>query len=186
MVHFRLDTRDSSTPPPPVETDPLVTQENSGIAVYVDLHGHASRRGCFIYGNHFDDVTTQTENMLYPKLISLNSPNFDFGYCLFSEKNMYWKDKKDGLSKEGSGRVGIYKATGIIRRLVSDQSIVKVWDKIKQKLIGQFLFLVTLLNVTTTQADYTTLYQKLTLQECLHLHILSITRLNSLFPSWKR
>ena len=116
MVHFRLDTRDPSTPPLPVDTYPLVTQEHSGIAVYVDLHGHASRRGCFIYGNHFDDVTTQTENMLYPKLISLNSPNFDFGYCLFSEKNMYWKDRKDGLSKEGSGRVGIYKATGIIRR----------------------------------------------------------------------
>ena len=116
MVHFRLDTRAPSSPEEP--TDPLTTQENSGVAIFVDLHGHAAKRGCFIYGNHFDDVTAQTENMLYPKLISLNSPNFDFGYCVFSEKNMYWKDKREGLSKEGSARVGIYKATGIIRRLV--------------------------------------------------------------------
>ena len=109
-----MDTRDTSSPE---ETaDPLATQENSGVAIFVDLHGHASKRGCFIYGNHFDDLAVQTENMLYPKLVSLNSANFDFGYCVFSEKNMYWKDKRDGLSKEGSARVGIYKATGIIRR----------------------------------------------------------------------
>lgn len=54
--------------------------------------------------------------MLYSKLISLNSPNFDFSYCLFSEKNMYFKEKREGFSKEGSGRVGIHKTTGILRR----------------------------------------------------------------------
>ena len=51
--------------------------------------------------------------MLLPKLVSLNSLNFDFVECSFSEKIMNCKDKKDGLSREGSGRVGIYKATGI-------------------------------------------------------------------------
>lgn len=54
--------------------------------------------------------------MLFPKLISLNSPYFDFMGCNFSEKNMYAKDKRDGQSKEGSGRVAIYKALGIIHR----------------------------------------------------------------------
>uniref|UniRef100_A0ACB8G9A0 Uncharacterized protein n=1 Tax=Sphaerodactylus townsendi TaxID=933632 RepID=A0ACB8G9A0_9SAUR len=54
------------------------------------------------------------ENMLFPKLISLNSAHFDFAGCNFSEKNMYAKDKRDGQSKEGSGRVAIYKASGII------------------------------------------------------------------------
>lgn len=58
----------------------------------------------------------QVENMLFPKLISLNSPHFDFTGCNFSEKNMYAKDKRDGQSKEGSGRVAVYKALGIIHR----------------------------------------------------------------------
>ncbi|NXE71340.1 CBPC5 protein, partial [Calcarius ornatus] len=56
----------------------------------------------------------QVENMLFPKLISLNSPHFDFTGCNFSEKNMYARDKRDGQSKEGSGRVAVYKALGII------------------------------------------------------------------------
>lgn len=51
--------------------------------------------------------------MLLPRLISMNSLNFDFVECSFSEKMMSVKDKKDGLSREGSGRVAIYKATGI-------------------------------------------------------------------------
>lgn len=51
--------------------------------------------------------------MLLPKLISMNSLNFDFVECSFSEKMMTCKDKKDGLSREGSGRVAIYKATDL-------------------------------------------------------------------------
>ncbi len=42
----------------------------------------------------------------------MNSLNFDFVECSFSEKMMNCKDKKDGLSREGSGRVAMYKATG--------------------------------------------------------------------------
>lgn len=41
----------------------------------------------------------------------MNSLNFDFMECCFSDKMMSVKDKKDGLSREGSGRVGIMKAT---------------------------------------------------------------------------
>ncbi|XP_072000008.1 cytosolic carboxypeptidase-like protein 5 isoform X2 [Engystomops pustulosus] len=98
-----------------VVTDPTssIPPQESGIAFYVDLHGHASKRGCFMYGNYFTEETTQVENLLYPKLISLNSAHFDFMGCNFSEKNMYARDKRDGQSKEGSGRVAIHKATGI-------------------------------------------------------------------------
>ncbi|XP_060603344.1 cytosolic carboxypeptidase-like protein 5 isoform X5 [Ruditapes philippinarum] len=87
---------------------------DSGIAFYVDLHGHASKRGCFIYGNFLENEDTQVENMLFPKLISMNTAHFDFTGCNFTERNMYTKDKRDGMSKEGSGRVAIYKALGII------------------------------------------------------------------------
>ncbi|XP_075057148.1 cytosolic carboxypeptidase-like protein 5 isoform X2 [Mixophyes fleayi] len=96
------------------ELTPSIPPQESGIAFYVDLHGHASKRGCFMYGNYFTEEENQVENMLYPKLISLSSAHFDFTGCNFSEKNMYAKDKRDGQSKEGSGRVAIHKATGII------------------------------------------------------------------------
>ncbi|XP_028402724.1 cytosolic carboxypeptidase-like protein 5 [Dendronephthya gigantea] len=83
------------------------------LAFYVDLHGHASKRGCFMYGNYFEDDEQYTQCMLFPKLISINSSHFDFTACNFSEKNMYSRDKRDGMSKEGSGRVAVYKMTGL-------------------------------------------------------------------------
>ncbi len=92
----------------------LLTTKNSGIAFYVDLHAHATKRGVFMYGNYFGNDLEQAENMLFPKVISLNSPHLDFEHCVFSEKNMYTADKRDGLSKEGSGRVAMHKATGTI------------------------------------------------------------------------
>jgi hypothetical protein len=52
--------------------------------------------------------------MMFAKLVSLNSLNFDFAECSFSEKLMSVKDRGCGLSREGSGRVGIYKATGLL------------------------------------------------------------------------
>ncbi len=103
-------------------SDPKLTQtppQDSGIAFYVDLHGHASKRGCFIYGNYFENEDTQIENMLFPKLISMNTAHFDFTGCNFTERNMYLKDKRDGLSKEGSGRVAVFKSIGIIHWWVS-------------------------------------------------------------------
>lgn len=39
-----------------------IPPHQSGIAFYVDLHGHASKRGCFIYGNYFESEDTQVSN----------------------------------------------------------------------------------------------------------------------------
>ena len=100
--------------------------KESGIAFYVDLHGHASKRGCFVYANYLENEEDYVRTILFPKLVSLNSSHFDFTACNFTEKNMYSKDKRDGMSKEGSGRVAIYKATGIIHRY--DWS---VWSSIR-------------------------------------------------------
>ena len=92
----------------------LKCSHESSVALYVDLHAHATKRGVFMYGNHFNHVEVAAENMLFPKLMSLNSPHLDFEHCVFTEKNMYVADKRDGMSKEGSGRVAMHKATGII------------------------------------------------------------------------
>ena len=112
---YQVSTRSPSTFPTPPQ-DAISLTKNSGLAFYVDLHAHASKRGCFFYGNYFNNLDEQTENMLFPRLVALNSPHLDFEQCVFSEKNMYTADKRDGMSKEGSGRVAMYKATGHIHR----------------------------------------------------------------------
>ncbi|XP_032398398.1 cytosolic carboxypeptidase-like protein 5 isoform X2 [Etheostoma spectabile] len=99
---------------PQVEEQEAVPPQDGGVAYYVDLHGHASKRGCFMYGNNLSDESQQVENMLYPRLIAVNSAHFDFLGCNFSEKNMYARDKRDGQSKEGSGRVAVHKAIGLL------------------------------------------------------------------------
>jgi hypothetical protein len=76
------------------------------LEIYVDLHAHASKRGCFMFGNSLKGED-MLKNMLLPKLVSLNSLNFDWMECSFSDKLMVCKDKKDGLTREGCGRVSI-------------------------------------------------------------------------------
>ncbi len=87
---------------------------SSGVFLYVDIHGHASKRGIFMYGNHFVDSDTKVDSMLLPKLMSVNCANFDFPACNFTERNMYLKDRHTGAGREGSGRVSVYKATGLV------------------------------------------------------------------------
>ncbi|XP_020299649.1 cytosolic carboxypeptidase-like protein 5 [Pseudomyrmex gracilis] len=91
------------------------SSNNSGLYLYIDLHGHASKKGVFMYGNHFTDPEDTVTCMLLPKLMSINNPHFHFASCNFAERNMYIIDKRDGMSREGSGRVAVYRMTGLIR-----------------------------------------------------------------------
>ncbi|XP_075971390.1 cytosolic carboxypeptidase-like protein 5 isoform X3 [Anticarsia gemmatalis] len=90
-------------------------EAESGLYLYIDLHGHASKKGIFMYGNHFDDLESCVECMLLPRIMSLNNLHFHFSSCNFTERNMYLKDRRDGMSREGSGRVAVFKATGLVR-----------------------------------------------------------------------
>jgi len=58
-----------------------------------------------------DDQDLQYEAMLIPKLMSMNSVNFDFRQCNFQDEKLNVKDKK-GDSREGSGRAVIFRETG--------------------------------------------------------------------------
>ena len=40
-----------------------IPSSESGIAFYVDLHGHASKRGCFIYGNYIENEDNQVKSI---------------------------------------------------------------------------------------------------------------------------
>jgi hypothetical protein len=87
------------------------------MAMYLDLHAHASKRGCFIYGNVLDSLEHQVQNQLYCRLIAMNSAHFDYEGCLFSREHMQRIDPGDaasGLTAEGSGRVSTYTAHKLI------------------------------------------------------------------------
>jgi len=87
---------------------------NKRLFLYCDLHAHATKRGCFVYGNNHD-YRQQVETLLFPKLLSLNSQYFEYDSCDFSEKNVNIKDRGDGKTKEGAGRVALCKATDLVR-----------------------------------------------------------------------
>ena len=53
----------------------------------------------------------QVKACIFPKLLSMNSIDFEYEGSNFTEKNMYSKDRGDHISKEGSGRVAMFKAT---------------------------------------------------------------------------
>lgn len=63
--------------------------DKSNMFLYIDLHGHASKKGIFMYGNHLPNTAEAVECMLLPRLMSMNCHHFHFDSCVFSERNMY-------------------------------------------------------------------------------------------------
>ncbi|CAM9283901.1 unnamed protein product [Pylaiella littoralis] len=86
------------------------------LTLYLDLHAHASARGCFMYGNHLPNLDDQAENQLLPLLMTVNTPHFDYASCNFTLKHMSRVDSGDsGLSAEGTGRVFYGTHAGVLR-----------------------------------------------------------------------
>ena len=76
----------------------------SDLFMYLDLHAHDTKRGIFIFGNHFESsLAKQTQSQLYAKCVGLNSAAFEYDQCNFSERNMSSRDRRDDQTKEGSG-----------------------------------------------------------------------------------
>lgn len=78
--------------------DTVDVNDDSNIFLYIDLHGHASKKGIFMYGNYLPDAAEAVECMLLPRLMSLNCLHFHFDACVFSERNMYHKYEPFQLS----------------------------------------------------------------------------------------
>jgi murein tripeptide amidase MpaA len=63
--------------------DAILEEEN--LKMFMDFHAHTTKRGCFIYGNTLECIDQQAECKLLPKLMSLNSVNFDFRSSCFQD-----------------------------------------------------------------------------------------------------
>lgn len=87
--HKNSNDRDTAKTALPAYSYGDANCNESGLFLYVDMHGHASKKGIFMYGNHFDDLECNVECMLLPKIMSLNNHNFHFTACNFTERNMY-------------------------------------------------------------------------------------------------
>ncbi len=83
------------------------------LCFYIDLHGHISMQGCFIFGNHIDNEENHIKNVMFGRIMGVNCSYFDIQDSSYSEKLMVLKDK-NGKSREGSGRVAIFKETGLV------------------------------------------------------------------------
>ena len=126
LGHYRCDSLGQNLnryySDPSIETHAEVFALKALLAYYhrkgtleatIDLHAHANRMGTFAYGNAIPDQEEQLQSIMYTKLVSMNTPSFDFRSCCFSQKNMSNKDK-NGESKEGSNRVATYRMTGLV------------------------------------------------------------------------
>ena len=54
--------------------------------LFMDFHAHSTKRGCFIYGNSMSSHDDEAEAKLFPKIMSLNSVNFDFKSSSFNDE----------------------------------------------------------------------------------------------------
>ena len=69
-------------------------QADGDLALVVDMHAHAGRRGCFFYGTRLDNEADRVESALFAKLVAKNTPWFDYDGC-----NWFASDGTDGSAR---------------------------------------------------------------------------------------
>ena len=120
--YFRTDTRGNDLnrcyTVPTLQYSPVIYAikellefHKSNLWAYIDCHAHVSKQGCFVYGNTLD-FEKQIQNVLFAKIMALSCPWFNFDACIFNEENNSIEEKSlknNKNSKEGCGRVAIYK-----------------------------------------------------------------------------
>ncbi|EPY16032.1 metallo-peptidase, Clan MC, Family M14 [Strigomonas culicis] len=98
-----------------------IARENK-LSLFVDMHAHANRKGTFLYGNGLEGKR-QVQNLLYAKLVALNTPYLEFTSCNYSEANMF-AVSKSGKGKESSARIVWYLETGCVHSYAIEASHV--------------------------------------------------------------
>jgi cytosolic carboxypeptidase protein 5 len=86
--------------PPPSSCAQMLACElhaTGSLLCAIDMHAHAGKRGCFLYGN-FMPLAAQAETLLYPRLIALHTPHFDTDASSFSAANMASADASEEVS----------------------------------------------------------------------------------------
>ncbi|KAF4655215.1 Cytosolic carboxypeptidase-like protein 5 [Perkinsus olseni] len=78
--------------------------------LYVDLHAHANKTGCFLFGNALNSPLHHAWNTAFARVMAINSPYFDLNKCNFSAKNMSKRDKR--ISRESSRGAALGNLTG--------------------------------------------------------------------------
>ncbi len=100
-------------PPGSPAAQAALASQRRPLFLYLDMHAHANKRGCFLFGNKLADGARQVANVSYSRLVALNTPFLDLAECDFSHKSKRATACNQETSKEGSGRVSVHAATGI-------------------------------------------------------------------------
>ncbi|KAF4673872.1 hypothetical protein FOL47_010021, partial [Perkinsus chesapeaki] len=97
--------------------------EKGLLKLYADMHGHANKTGCFLFGNALKTPFHSAWNRAFARLMNINSPYFDLDKYVNEEYILEIGDTKEegevdsgidrSKTKEGCGRVAIYKITGL-------------------------------------------------------------------------
>lgn len=89
----------------------LLENTRQQLYAFFDLHGHANKKSCFLFGNSIPNQRLQVESVLFAKYLSTVCDYVEFKSCNFSKKQMSSKDKGEDFTKEGCARVVVHKWT---------------------------------------------------------------------------